>query len=167
VRTRVALGLSTTAVVVALALGACDSTYPGATVGQQVHSWATTSPDPKFGSARATLQNDLKDVALLEAQGNYGALKAECDALVTDALEANQNLPTPDSKLTNLLSSTYNSAVASGQDCFCAAGGTPCRDGAGSKDAYLARSAREAAATERGLISAEARVDELSSPNSD
>jgi hypothetical protein len=167
VRFPVALGLSTAALVVALAAGACDSTYPGATVGQQVHSWATTSPDPKFGAATSTLRNDLRDVALLESQGNYGALKAECDVLVTDALQANQNLPTPDSKLTDLLSSAYNSAVASGQDCFCAAGGTPCRSGAASRDAYLARSTREASATQRSLISADARVDELSSPASD
>jgi hypothetical protein len=167
VRSIRALGFSAIALVVVLASGACDSTYPGATVGQQVHSWATTSPDPKFAAAMSTLKSDLRDVALLEAQANYGALKAECDAMVTDALEANQNLPTPDTKLTSLLSNAYNSAVSSGDDCFCAAGGTPCRAGAHSKSAYLARSAREASSAERGFIAAEARVDELSSPSSD
>lgn len=146
----------------ALLLAACGSPYAGSTLGQQVKNWATTSPDPKFADAVSTLQSDLHNEAQAQKTGDEALLRTTCDVIVTDALLANQNLPTPDTQLTNLLSSAYGSAVSAGQDCYCAAGGHPCRRGASSAAAFLARAARESSASERALIESQARVDQVS-----
>ncbi len=143
-----------------LVLGACGSPYTGSTVGQQVESWATTSPDPKFATAVSTLRADMRRIA--NAQSSHEAiLRTDCDVLVTDALSANQNLPTPDSQLTNVLSRAYSSAANAGKDCLCAAGGHACAVGSPGEASLLRRSTAERSAAERGFIKAEARVDFL------
>jgi hypothetical protein len=153
-----------------LLVASCSSQYAGSTLGQQVHSWATTSPDPKFADAVSTIQGEFQQIARAVAAGDTSGMRAVCDVLVTDALRANQNLPTPDQQLTQVLSHAYSSAVSAGQDCFCAAGGRPCRKGATSTQGYLDRSAIERSEAERGLVAAQARVDLLSilssNPNS-
>jgi hypothetical protein len=140
----------------------CSSQYGGSSVAQQVESWATTSPDPKFASAISTLQGDLERALGFQGSADEGVLRTDCDVLVTDALSANQNLPTPDSTLTAQLSGAYSSAVGAGQDCFCAAGGHPCSRGRLSRSALLARFAKEASHAQHGFIEAQARVDEFS-----
>lgn len=148
--------------VLALVLCACSSAYSGATLGQQVQSWANTSPDPHFAAAVATLRSDIDQVQQLAGNpAERRTLETVCDVLVTDSLRANQNLPAPDAQLTALLSSAYRNAAAAGQACFCASGGSPCPAGSSSSAALLARSSSKATQATRQLISAQARFDEL------
>ncbi|MGH9028996.1 MAG: hypothetical protein ACRDV4_05215 [Acidimicrobiales bacterium] len=146
--------------VAALAtLSGCSSQYSGSTVAQQVQSWATTSPDPKFSSAVATLREDLGHTSQAESMRDSGLVRTVCDVLVTDALSANQNLPTPDARPTGELSGAYAAAVSAGQDCYCAAGGHPCPRGTSSKAALLQKASRASSAAMRGFVEAQARVD--------
>lgn len=152
-----ALGVVLSAVV----LAACGSQYAGSTVGQQVQSWASTSPDPQFSAAMSMLQGDLRRVAFARATGDDAALLTDCDVLVTDALSANQNLPTPDGQLTNVLSRAYAAAASAGKICLCAAGAHTCPAHDHASKRLFEQSAQERAAAERGFIKAEARVDLL------
>jgi len=86
--------------VAGVVLVACGSPYPGKTLGDQVHSWASTTG---FTGSLATLRGDAGHVDTLARQHDPKALRTACDALVDDALSANQNLPTPDSVLTKIL----------------------------------------------------------------
>jgi hypothetical protein len=147
---------------VLLVVAGCGSQYPGNNVGQQVESWATTSPDPKFAPAMSMLQGDLRRVVAAEASDDASVQRTDCDVLVTDALSANQNLPTPDGELTNVLSRAYSAAANAGKDCLCAGGAHTCTAGALGRTGLLKRSAAEGAAARRGFIEAEARVDLLS-----
>lgn len=142
-------------------LAGCGSEYSGSTLGQQVQSWATTSPDPKFASALSTLRSDISRIGKAESSNDESALRTACDVLVTDALSANQNLPTPDSDLSNLLSRAYTSAADSGRDCLCSAGGGGCKSGEQGARRLLGQSEAEGKAAERGFIEAEARFDFL------
>ena len=148
-------------VAMPVVLAGCGSQYAGSTVGQQVESWATTSPDPKFAAAMSTLQGDLNRIAKTQSASDAAALRTDCEVLVTDALSANQNLPTPDTELTDVLSKAYTAAAGAGRDCLCAAGSQPCPAGAHGKADLLATSDAESAAALRGFIAAEARVDLL------
>jgi hypothetical protein len=70
--------------------------------------------------------------------------------LVTDALSANQQLPTPDDALTHLLSSAYESAATAGRQCFSGV----------TAQVTAATRARRADAE---LVRAQARYDSLTS----
>ncbi len=97
-----------------LVLAACGSTFSGTTLAQQVTSWATTSG---FSASVGTLQGDIRRIDA-GAETTRPSLSTDCDVLVTDTLSANQNLPTPDQTLTNLLSAAYSVAGTAGHDCF-------------------------------------------------
>jgi hypothetical protein len=112
---RAALSLLTAGTV----LGACGGTP--ATVGHQLQSWATGAGWP--ASAR-TLHGDLARLSDVGSDGP-GARRTVCDVLVTDALSANEQLPTPDGELTSLLSRGYAPAAAAGRACFADAAGLP------------------------------------------
>jgi len=150
-------------IVVTCLLAGCGSQYAGSTVGQQVESWATSSPDPKFSSALSTLRADIARTDGAEASNDEAALRTDCDVLVTDALSANQNLPTPDSDLSNILSRAYTAAADAGKDCLCAAGGGGCSTAAQGQSSLYSLSVREGMTADRGFIAAEARVDFLTS----
>jgi len=150
---------ATFVVFVMFAMFGCGSEYAGANVAQQVQSWVKNSPDPKFATAVSTLRGDMRRVD--EADGSNAALRTDCDVLVVDALSANQNLPTPDSRLTQVLSQAYTSAANAGRDCLCAGGGHVCPSGVHGRASLLRLSGVEQSAAERGLIKAEARVDLL------
>jgi hypothetical protein len=109
----------------------------------------------------STLQGDIRRISAAQSSEDDAALRTDCDVLVTDALSANQNLPTPDSQLTNVLSRAYTSAANAGKDCLCAAGGHTCPAGVRGKADLWRGSAAERSAAQRGFIEAEARVDFL------
>jgi hypothetical protein len=132
----------------ALALASCGSPFPGRTLGQQVHSWATTTG---LASSLSTLRADARRIAAVEARHDPAGVRTDCDVLVNDALGANQNLPSPDDTLTQILSGAYASASAAGRNCLTGAGGGP----------LLARSTAELATAESGYVKAEARLDAL------
>ena len=129
-----------------LLLGACGGSYPGTTLSAHVSGWATSTG---FTGAVSQLQGDLRRVAgYTPASGS--SWKTDCDVLVTDALGANQNLPSPDQRLTDLLDAAYSAAGSAGHDCFDEAHG-----------AGLTRFTAERATAERDLIRSLARYDAL------
>jgi hypothetical protein len=151
----------------ALVLAACGSAYSGSTLAQQVTSWAKSTG---FSAEVSTVQGDVRRVDSLwsgslsagslsagslsagsQAAGSQAvAIKTACAVLVQDTLIANENLPTPDEGLTDLLSTAYSKAGAAGHDCY---------SGAGHENGLLSRSATERVTARRDLIKALARFD--------
>ncbi|MDE3086862.1 MAG: hypothetical protein KGJ77_08865 [Acidobacteriota bacterium] len=115
------------------------------TPSQQVRAWAAASG---WDATLRQLQGDLAKVAALGPDSASPARRTLCDVLVTDALAANEQLPTPDDRFTRLLSGAYTSAATAGHHCF--SGG----DG-------LAEAPAEARGAARTLLEADARYDEL------
>ena len=128
------------------ALAGCGA---GGSPAQQLARWADGSG---FVQTLARLRGDLARVG---APAAPGAVRTTCDVLVTDSLTANEQLPTPDDRLTALLSSAYTAAAGAGHDCFAGAGGDA---------ALLARAASQRDVARRDLVEAEARYDAVSSP---
>ena len=141
-------------VVAALALVSCGSPFPGRTLGEQVHSWATTTG---LASSLSALRGDARRVDTVEARHDAAGVRTDCDVLVNDALSANQNLPSPDDTLSRILSDAYASASAGGRHCLA---------GAGGERSLLARSAAELTAAQSGYVKAEARIDALDASGS-
>ncbi len=135
--------------VAALSLASCGSPFPGRTLGQQVHSWATTTG---LAASLTTFRGDARRVTTVEARHDAAGLRTDCDVLVNDALSANQNLPSPDDTLTRILSGAYASASAGGRHCL---------TGAGGDRSLLTRSAAELVTAQSGYVKAEARIDAL------
>ena len=79
-----------------MVLASCGSPFPGRTLGQQVHSWATTTG---LAGSLSTLRADAQRIAVVEARHDPAGVRTDCDVLVNDALSANQNLPSPDATL--------------------------------------------------------------------
>jgi hypothetical protein len=141
----------------ALLLAACGSAYSGSTLAQQVTSWAKSTG---FSAEVSTVQGDIRLVDSLsagsqsagsQAAGSQAAeIKTACAVLVQDTLMANQNLPSPDETLTDLLSTAYSEAGVAGKDCL---------SGAGHESDLLSRSATERVTARRDLIKALARFD--------
>jgi hypothetical protein len=136
----------------ALVLAACGSAYSGSTLAQQVTSWAKSTG---FSAEVSTVQGDIRLIDSLSAgspsAGSQAAeIKTACAVLVQDTLIANQNLPSPDETLTDLLSTAYSEAGVAGKDCL---------SGAGHGNALLSRSATERVTARRDLIKALARFD--------
>jgi hypothetical protein len=136
----------------ALLLAACGSAYSGSTLAQQVTSWAKSTG---FSAEVSTVQGDIRLVDSLSAgsqsAGSQAAdMKTACAVLVQDTLMANQNLPSPDETLTDLLSTAYSEAGVAGKDCL---------SGAGHESDLLSRSATERVTARRDLTKALARFD--------
>lgn len=132
-----------------LVLASCGSPFPGRTLGQQVHSWATAAG---LSGSLSALRADARRIAMVEARHDPAGVRTDCDVLVNDALSANQNLPSPDATLSAVLSAAYVSAAAAGRHCL---------SGASGNAALLGSSRAELAAAESGYVKAEARLDAL------
>jgi hypothetical protein len=141
------IGRGAVLLVAAVALASCGSPFPGRTLGQQVHAWATTTG---LAASLSTLRGDARRIAAVESRRDPAGVRTDCDVLVNDALTANQNLPSPDATLTGILSAAYASAAAGGRHCLSGAG-----------DTALRRSAAELATAASGYVKAEARLDAL------
>ncbi len=133
----------------ALVLASCGSPLPGHTLGQQVHSWATTTG---LAGSLSALRADARRIGAVERRHDAAGVRTDCDVLVNDALGANQNLPSPDQTLTRILSAAYASASAAGRLCL---------TGAGGAEALVARSSAELTTAASGYVKAEARLDAL------
>ncbi len=110
--------VSSTALVVSLAVAGCGTGYSGSKANQ-VSQWA---------SQYSVISNDQlvsSDVAAIRASVRAGKLKdvtSNCAGLAVDAGTAYGNLPTPDVTLTDELNNAYEDfASAAGQ---CAAAGS-------------------------------------------
>jgi len=130
--------------VVGLVAAACSSSDK--TVGQQARAWAASTG---WAATVRQLQGDLHRLSGL-GEDTAGVRRTVCDVLVTDALSANQQLPTPDRALTGFLSDAYTAAADAGRDCF---------KGSVPVETATARAASAAA----DLVRAQARYDSLTS----
>jgi len=133
-------------------VAACGNTFSGSTLAEQVTNWAKST---MFSSEVSTVQGDIRRIDAVEATSHTTPLKTDCDVLVQDSLIANQNLPSPDPTLTDLLSTAYSVAGEAGHDCLTGAGGAP---------QLLARSARERDTARHDVIKALARFDAVTTP---
>jgi len=126
----------------ALAFLSFGGTNRSGTLSEQVQSWVDGSG---LGQSIGTLVADMARVrvAVAEHKGS-GVLHTDCGVLVTDAQSTNAELPSPDTELTDLLSSGYTLAYAAGNDCY---------DSGGTNTRLLARATRE-------RIEAEAKLQE-------
>jgi hypothetical protein len=134
-----------------LVLVGCGSSGAGTTLAQQVTNWATATG---FPAAARGIHGDIANLEKAPPRLPVKALRTYCDVLVTDTLSANQNLPSPDRTLTDLLSTAYTEAATAGRDCF---------SGAGGDARLLARSSTERTRADRDLIKAQARYDFVTS----
>jgi hypothetical protein len=125
----------------------CGSPYAGATVGAQVQSWIRATG---FAAALGTLRADARRITTVETRRDTKALHTDCDVLVDDALNANQQLPAPDSELTGLLSDAYAAAAQAGRRCA-----TVAADDTTALAGVHTQLGRAAA----GYIKAQARID--------
>ena len=134
--------------LLALVAGAVLAACGGATgtVAQQVQSWATSTG---WSATVSQLRGDLSRLSVIDSD-SPAARRTVCDVLTTDALDANQQLPTPDNTFTSLLSHAYEDAATAGRACF-------------SGGARLDEAAPLAQSSARSLVQAEARYDSLTS----
>jgi hypothetical protein len=126
---------------------ACTSADRVGPLSARVATWAqATQLGPRLGAVLGDA--GLVDLAVRRHQGTP-VLHTVCAVLLDDAEAANSELPTPDSRLTTLLSDAYGAAGDAANDCY---------DAGASGTALLARSARERAQARDLLLRALARV---------
>jgi hypothetical protein len=137
--------------VVAAALGVVLSACGGqnASLSHRVDSWASTS---SFSAQVSTIQTDEARIDTVQATNVPGAVRADCLTLEDDTRLGNQNLPTPDGRLTTLLRDAYNDADAAARDCY---------SGAAGDAPLLARSTTERAAANAEFHAAVVQFDLL------
>lgn len=119
----------------------------GGTPKQQLASWVTGTG---LGQSLGALHQDGVSVEkVLAHHRGTRALRTACSVLTVTAEKAHGNLPSPDTRTTQLLARAYTLEYEAGNDCY-AAGVTGTR--------LLHRSARERAHAERVIAEALARV---------
>ncbi len=139
--------------VVAIGVGAffayASTQHSGSPIAQ-VRSWVNGT---NLGQSVGTVLGDAHRVeqAVVNHKGT-GILHTDCGVLISDAQSANGNLPTPDTELTNLLSSGYALAYDAGTDCY---------DSGGTDRARLDKSIRERIQAEAKLGQAVNLVNQL------
>jgi len=117
-RAVVALGL---AVVGCLALAGCAGQEQSGTPAHQVSTWVGGAG---AGSQIGGIEVDTQNIDLAVRQHDpTGELRSVCALLSSDADTANGDLPTPDQKLTDDLSTAYATAYDAGNDCYNGSGG--------------------------------------------
>jgi hypothetical protein len=140
-------------VVVAIGVGAFlayGSTAHTGSPAAQVRSWVDGTD---LGQSIGTVVGDADRVrvALVEHKGT-GVVHTDCGVLLTDAQSANGELPTPDTQLTDLLSSGYALAYDAGNDCY---------NSGGTNETLAVRATREGIEAEAKLQQAVNLVDQL------
>jgi hypothetical protein len=102
--------------------------------GSAAHRMSVWVKGTGLGQDVGTLVADNARIPKVVPNGT-GAVHAACGTLVTDAVMANGELPSPDPEVTDLLTQAYNLEGTAGNQCY----------GAGAADkALLAKSARNA-----------------------
>ncbi len=106
-------------VVVAIGVGAYyayGQTGHTGSASQQVRSWANGTG---LGQSIGNVVGDAARVrAAVDSHRGPGVLHTDCGVLLSDAQSANGELPSPNSQLTDLLSSGYALAYDAGNDCY-------------------------------------------------
>lgn len=139
------------AVVVAavgvIAFVSYGSLGPKGTPKQQMEAWVTGSG---LGQNIGTLHADGEHVnEVITKDKGTGAVHTVCGVLTVDAESANSTLPSPDTRLTQILAKAYGLEYDAGNDCY--------RAGA-TNTKLLAKSATERAQAQALFLQALARV---------
>ena len=96
----------------AYGISGTGGTAPGAKLSAWVHR-------TNLGQQVGALQGDDRKVAgVLARHGDQASVRSACGALVTDAQSANDNLPTPDTRASQLLARYYTAQYNAGQACY-------------------------------------------------
>ena len=139
--------------VVAIGVGAFlayGSTSRSGSTAAQVRSWVSGTD---LGQSIGTVVGDAARVkTAMATHQDKGVVHTDCGVLLSDAQSANGELPTPDSQLTDLLSSGYALAYDAGTDCY---------DSGGTDGALVAKATRERIQAEAKLQQALNLVDQL------
>ena len=131
-------------------LASCGSPFPGRTLGQQVHSWATTTG---LVASLSTLRGDARRIAAVEARHDAGR-GAHRLRRARERRAGRQPEPAQPRRHAHPRSSpaAYASASAAGRHCLTGAGG----------DRALLPARRPSSPTaQSGYVKAEARLDAL------
>jgi hypothetical protein len=144
------IALAAVTVLGAVTLAACAGPDEQGSASQRMKAWSSST---EFGGSIATLRADSARIAQVVAdRSGTGAIHADCALLLQDAGAANDNLPTPDTTVTNQLSNAYADEGSAANDCY----------NAGTTNAkLLARSARERAQADALLAQALERVQSI------
>lgn len=117
---------------VALLLSSCAGADEQGTPAERIQAWVKGS---RFANSVGTLRADsVRIETVINEHHGSSAIRTDCSVIVTDASSANDELPTPDTLLTELLSRAYALEGSAGSACY-AAGST--------NKALLSRSARD------------------------
>ena len=89
---------------------------PSGTAGQRLQSWASST---QLGQDIGTLEGDSRNVAraLADHKGST-AVRTVCAAMSNDAQTFNDQLPSPDSAVTQLLARAYGLDYDAAQACY-------------------------------------------------
>jgi outer membrane murein-binding lipoprotein Lpp len=107
------------AAVAAIAIGLAGCSSKPDSTADRISSWASSTG---LTSGIDQIKTDAAGVAKVEKIGSPGAIRANCAVLDLDTETANQNLPSPDTQLTQDLSDAYTAEIQAAQDCYHGAG---------------------------------------------
>jgi len=117
------IALAAVTVLGAVTLAACAGPDEQGSASQRMKAWSSST---EFGGSIATLRADSARIAQVVAdRSGTGAIHADCALLLQDAGAANDNLPTPDTTVTNQLSNAYADEGSAANDCYNAGTPTP------------------------------------------
>ncbi|MHB8317733.1 MAG: hypothetical protein ACYDEP_00665 [Acidimicrobiales bacterium] len=139
-------------IVLSIALGAftltsCAGADEQGSPAHRVQTWVVGTG---FANSVGTLRADSTRIeTVINEHHGSSAISTDCSVLVTDASAANDELPTPDPKLTGLLSRAYALEGSAGTKCYAA--------GAANKS-LLEQSANDRSAANKLLNDAVARI---------
>ncbi|HVX21802.1 MAG TPA: hypothetical protein VHB02_10675 [Acidimicrobiales bacterium] len=139
------------AAVGVIAFVSYGSLGPSGTPAQQMDSWVAGA---HLGQTLGSLHDDGVHLQkVLDQHKGTTAVHTVCGVMVVDAQTGNTQLPSPDTRLNQILARAYGLEYDAGNFCY----------DAGADDAAgLARSARDRAKAERLFVEALARVAQVS-----
>jgi hypothetical protein len=149
-RLRTRLGTLGMLVAIAALFAGCTPADEVGSAGHRVGTWVQST---QMGQSVGSVLDDAARVTwAVSTHQDIGVIHTVCAVLLDDTEAANDNLPSPDQELTNLLSNAYGVEGSAANNCYDAGTGNA---------ALQAKSARERAAARVGLRRALARVAAL------
>lgn len=111
-----AIGLVVVVAVGIVAFVSYGHSGPPGSAAEQLQSWVSST---KLGQDIGTLQGDGNNVArALRDHKSSTAVRTICAAMANDAQTFNEQLPSPDSSITQLLARAYGFAYDSAEACY-------------------------------------------------
>ncbi len=114
-----AIGLTVVIAVGVVAFASFGHGAPSGTAAQQLQSWVSST---QLGQDIGTLQGDGRNVAkALRVHKDATAVRTICAAMANDAQTFNDQLPSPDTTVTQLLANAYGLEYDAAEACYRAA----------------------------------------------